>query len=67
MALNPEKRYRCKNCGFICTYEEMDSDTLPIGDGDEAWSSSICPQCGRWEELENWESLVENENKGEVK
>ena len=54
------KKYRCE-CGWVGVESEMEADyTIVNGDGDEAWSNWICPSCGLWQELEDYELINED-------
>jgi hypothetical protein len=42
---------------------EMDAEVVASNEdransGDEAWSNTICPGCGRWLDLEDYERLT---------
>ena len=43
-------------CGWVGTEDEMGADACQMGD-DEAWSNWICPKCGAWERLSDYERL----------
>ena len=40
------KQYKCKECGYITTQDNMLADHW-IGD-DCIWSNWICPKCNQW-------------------
>jgi rubredoxin len=43
------QRYECSTCEHIVNSEdEMGSDYCSDGNGGEAWSNWICPNCGHW-------------------
>ena len=48
------KKYKCE-CGWIGYECEMEADFIQVDEGDEAWSNWICPSCGEWQELEDYE------------
>lgn len=60
------KLYKCK-CGWIGPESEMVGDYYLENcgqDGEyEAWSNWICPRCGIWWELEDYEE-VKDDNQG---
>lgn len=46
-------RYKCPDCDWIGTEDEMGADfTSGI---EEMWSSWICPNCGVWWRLDDYE------------
>jgi hypothetical protein len=48
--------YRCPECGWVGTEDDMLADAMVISDdGDEAWSNWICPQCKEWWRLEDYQ------------
>lgn len=50
-------RYRC-TCGWEGTQEAMGADAICGGDdGEEVWSNHICPECGHWGGLADYERL----------
>ena len=56
-------KYKCPNCGWIGTENEMEADffnfTDEEGDYDEVWSNWICPSCDTWHQLEDYERIDE--------
>ena len=51
-----DKKYKCPECGWIGTEDEMQSDFLGGDDEmEEIWSDWICPNCGMWNMLESYE------------
>lgn len=53
--MNRPNRYQCPECGWIGTEEEMKSD-YTSGEN-EMWSNWICPECGVWWELCDYERV----------
>lgn len=48
--------YKCEDCSWEGTEDEMGADCVSGGDEcDEAWSNWICPGCGMWWNLEDYE------------
>jgi hypothetical protein len=53
-----EPKYKCPSCSCECTVDEMHADYAIMNeDGDEAWCNYVCPQCGMWYDLEDYEKL----------
>lgn len=52
---NEAPRFGC-DCGWKGREDEMDADAL-IGGDCEIWSNWICPGCGEWKQLEDYERL----------
>ena len=50
--------YDDEQCGWVGTEDEMGADAAQMGD-DEAWSNWICPKCGEWARLSDYERLPE--------
>ena len=57
-----EVKYKCPECGWIGTEDEMGADHESNGlDFDESWSNHICPKCDTWhEDLEEY-TIVKQE------
>jgi rubredoxin len=47
-------RYKCPDCGWIGTENEMEADYIGGYEG-ESWSNWICPQCQTWWRLDDYE------------
>ena len=43
-------KYKCPECDWIGTEGEMGADCT-----ETAWSNWICPKCGYWNDLEDYE------------
>jgi phage terminase large subunit GpA-like protein len=41
----------------------MEADYVPADCGDEMWSNWICPDCGQWQELEDYERVKTTKEK----
>ena len=59
-------KYRCveehweteEPCGWVGTEAEMKSDYIPADHHeDEIWSNWICPSCGNWAMLEDYDEM----------
>ncbi len=50
-----DQKYKCE-CGWVGTEKEMDADYTTGGD-DEMWSNWICPECGMWWDLDDYEEV----------
>ncbi|RWM27884.1 MAG: rubredoxin [Mesorhizobium sp.] len=61
--LQEGKRYQCRQCGYICTPEQMGADSVQAEDGVEEWSNQICPNCGAWNEPDDWKPIEEANEK----
>ena len=46
-------KYKCPECGWIGTEDEMEADTMCAAD-DETWSNWICPKCKMWQDLNDY-------------
>lgn len=42
------QKYKCLNCGWIGTEDQMDCDYTGGLPSEEYWSNWICPGCFRW-------------------
>ena len=49
-------KYKCPDCEWVGSEEEMGADAT-IGGREEMWSNWICPKCGRWHELEDYDKI----------
>ena len=48
-------KYKCSNCGFICTIDEMKSEYV---EEDKDWNKYLCPVCMNYvENLDEWEKV----------
>ena len=51
-------KYKCPECGWIGTEDEMECDYIPGPPGEEyseeVWSNWICPKCHMWWQLEDY-------------
>jgi hypothetical protein len=59
-----DKQYKCpeNGCDWVGTEDEMEADFQECEDRtEEVWSNWICPSCGYWHQLNNYEEV-----KGEV-
>lgn len=55
-------KYKCFNCGWIGTEDEMDCDSYWIDspkDPDDIFCNTICPKCHGWYPLEDYEEIKE--------
>lgn len=43
--MSAKPRYRCPQCGHVCTKDEMNADAWGLP-SDEVWSNWICPNSG---------------------
>jgi len=50
-------KYKCPECGWIGTIEEMKADFIHFDDGEEMWSNWICPSCEYWNQPEDYEKI----------
>jgi len=48
-----EKKYKCPECGWIGTEDEMMADFFGEP-ADETWSNWICPECKTWNQLDDY-------------
>lgn len=55
-AAGSQKQYECTHCGWKGTVSEMDADCVINTD---VWSNHICPECGEWQELGDYEEIGE--------
>jgi len=46
--MRPNPILTCDNCGGRFKRNELQSDCMDSGDGDEIFSDTICPLCGEW-------------------
>ena len=44
-------KYKCQECGWIGTEDEMESDDL--------WDNWVCPKCKWWNVLNDYEIISE--------
>ena len=56
-------KYQCKECMWVGVEADMEADYIG-GDEGESWSNWICPQCGTWWQLEDYE--IVDSGQGEV-
>jgi len=50
--------YKCPDCAWEGMEDEMKADySFNEEGGDEAWSSWICPKCGTWYQLEDYQKI----------
>ena len=48
-----DTKVTCKDCGASFPYGELQADCVWLGDEEgEAWSNTICPDCGAWDCVE---------------
>lgn len=60
-----EQKYKCPDCGWVGTEDEMRTSYELIYDDDEddeivveeEWSNWICPHCGMWYTLKDYEEV----------
>jgi hypothetical protein len=52
-----EERYKCPKCGCIGTEEDMEFDCIIGEDGEECCCDWICPECGMWQFLDDYEII----------
>ena len=58
-------KYKCPECGWVGTSDEMGADYYYISDSeeeivDEVWSNWICPGCEHWHfGLDSYQEIVE--------
>lgn len=50
-------KYRCPECGWVGTENDMSADYLTFDDGGEIWSNNICPNCEAWHDIDDYEQL----------
>jgi peptide subunit release factor 1 (eRF1) len=49
-----EPKYRCPDCGHVCTEGEMEGDAIDPDD----WTNHVCPACHAWMNcLEEWDRV----------
>lgn len=49
-----EDKYKCPECGHICTENQMLADHSESDSG-ECWTNWVCPECQSWQmDLEDW-------------
>jgi predicted RNA-binding Zn-ribbon protein involved in translation (DUF1610 family) len=60
-----ETLYRCPDCGWTGHKHQMHADALPTDDG-EWWSNWICPSCGEWWQLSDYEIVRGRDDRAPV-
>jgi len=49
-----EQKYKCPDCGWTGTEDEMKGDYLTMWPDDEVWTNCICPECEAWHDLDDY-------------
>ena len=56
-------KYKCPKCSWIGAESDMEADDFTYEDEEgfheEVWSNWICPSCGTWHQLEDYEEVKE--------
>jgi hypothetical protein len=57
--MTEQQLYKCPECHWVGTVEEMHADAIGGGDGDEdeVWSNWICGHCHVWLNLTDYERV----------
>src|SRR6188474_3310520 len=56
--------YKCPECGWVGTEDEMQADAT--GGEDEAWSNWICGHCHAWLRLEDYAPVASRDGSPET-
>lgn len=56
--------YKCPDCDWVGKVSEMLADCT--GGDDEMWSNWICPKCGGWFRLDDYEKVEEGQGNVQI-